>query len=468
MGTVTSSSNVQMGVIGLKPKAPHEKEAELAESIPQDVVEAIESVFLTRREDLLRALMQYYSISPGEKAKVIHKVYRLMIGVDFEPESGEARSQLPNEYGVTGNGLIVEHNTLQLVKQINAGTYGDIWQAKLNGVPIIVKTGSGPQQVSLLEEAILSILMGSPRMQACFEYYMKKFGVTGIDRYPFVEVGFIVRNNSLRKRRLLMGMENLQYSIMEFVARPELRCSEADFADILAQVLQVLYVAQEAFAFQHKDFKANNVMLIERSEPKTIERGIRGAKPAAFRSRFHVVFIDLGMSCTNLAGCGAPIFIENVNQVFRQAGVRCDNPSQDLMMFFISLIPYMGDMIMRNPGSRRFVSWWNAFLLPVEHLANQMDIRDVRHDTYQHLYNDQVLARAKSREVTPSKMFRRLLDIVHRLNGEEEAGGGRGQAERRDLRLGRGGRGHQAAYTHSPRQREKHFRPGRWGQYQTP
>ena len=407
-----NSSNVQT-----EPEIPHTEhnpQDGTFVGIPTAVVEHFKSAFLSRKQELVDAILNYYKGHPGAKRDLLREISKHMVRVCFDPQYRNV-SPLPliSFFGPVPAARLECRNTLLMDRTVAAGTYGEVWMARVNGHPVAVKISKGNGQQSLLEEAMLLILLTSSLSRACFEDHMRTLEVDGLTALPFPQVNFLVRNASVSKCKLMMGMQPLDLTIGDLVRRDS-SCTEDDFADVLAQLLQQLYMVQRVYGFQHKDMKFNNVMLQNRPTPVNVIRRIGRTGPSGmFFSRFEVVFIDLGTSCVSMNACGIDLQLENYNSFYDQTRILCTNRSYDLMLFFVSLIPYMPAFIARQQGGG-MTEWWQEVIKPVTDLAEMHNIVNINARSFLNVYNESMLSNMTSDDVCPEKLFFRLVTALNR------------------------------------------------------
>jgi hypothetical protein len=173
----------------------------------------------------------------------------------------------------------------------------------------------------------------------------------------------------------------------------------------------MLYMAQETFGFVHKDFKANNIMLIRRPQRIEIIRriGVDG-RPFAMSSAYTVVFIDLGTSCASLSACGVNVSIENINNTMQQSTILCSNRSFDCLQLLFTLIPMVPILFSHFAHPEKSAVWWENFVAPVNALARENGLPRIVHDSYLVLYNQAVFTGMKSDATQPQILFNRLME----------------------------------------------------------
>jgi hypothetical protein len=412
MGAI-NSSNVQTQA--RVPHAQHAQQDSTFVGIPTVVVEQFKSTFLSRKQELVDGILKYYKGHPSHKVELLRGITAHMVRVRFDPQDRDVSTlALISLYGPVPAARLECHNTLSMDRQVGSGTYGTVWMARVNGHHLAVKIGNGEEQQSLLEEAMLLVLLTSSLSRACFEGQMRALHVDGITALPFPQVNFLVRNASVRRCKLMMGMQPLDLTFQDMVIQGDPAYTEGDFADVLAQLLQQLYLVQKVYGFQHKDMKTDNVMLQRRPTPVNVIRRIGDMGPSGtFISRFEVMFIDLGSSCANMHKCGLDLQLENYNTFYDQAKVLCSNRSYDLMLFFVSLIPYMPGFIARQQGSG-MAEWWQEVIDPVVNLATAHGIDNIDTKSYLCVYNEHMLRDMKSDGVRPEVLFCRLVTAMNK------------------------------------------------------
>ena len=413
----SNSSNVQTRPDN--PQTQHTPEDSTFVGIPSVVVEHFKSAFLSRQQELLNAILNYYKGHPKDKNKLLREISKYMVRVRFDPHDQDMSPlTLISLFGPVPAARLECQNTLSMGRIVASGTYGEVWMAHVNGHPVAVKISKGREHQSLLEEAMLLVLLTSSLSRDCFERHARMLVVDGLTTLPFPQVNFLVRNASVLKYKLMMGMQPLDLTIRDLVLSEPSCCTEDDFADVLAQLLQQLYMVQQVYGFQHKDMKFNNVMLRRRSTPVNVIRRIGHEGPSSmFISRFEVVFIDLGTSCVSMNACGIDLQLENYNSFYDQTRILCANHSYDLMLFFVSLIPHMPAFIARQRGGS-MTEWWQEVIKPVMELATMHNIVDINASSFLDVYKESMLWHMKSDDVRPEKLFFRL---VTALNKRERA-----------------------------------------------
>lgn len=385
--------------------------------IPLDLEEHMKQTFLVTDASFVYSVQRYYRSDHMDREEMLRMVASEMIGVRFSPDTRTSSLSLVLPYatriGSIPGAYIERDNVLTMERAVAEGTFGEVWLAHINGYPIVVKIAKSGYQQSLLEEIMLTTLITSPRARQCYMYHVRSLNVEGLDRFPFGQVTFALKNTSVLGSNLMMGMERFDLTVFDLFDKPEHRGSEADLMDVLAQILQHLHVAQTTFGLQHKDLKSNNIMLVRRPVPVQVARRIGATGPfMTLCSTYQVVIIDLGASCANMSACGVNLRIENLNTAFDQSRVLCGNKSYDIIMLLISLIPTM-PRFFHTTGSPRIAAWWAEFIAPVVHLTGRADL--LGDDVLSLLYTERVLADLDSDNTHPDALFSRLLEIFQRL-----------------------------------------------------
>jgi len=383
----------------------------VAPAIPADLIQYFLSAFLSSDPDMGTAIQAYYASNTKDNLEGVRNMSRYMTSVNFIPADGRSTLELLNLFGPVPITRLERENTLQMERLLTQGTFGKVWVASINSHPIVVKVGRGRDQQGLLEEALLTLMITSDRARACFQHHVDTLGVTGVDRYPFPHINFVIKNGNTNKRKLMVGMEKFDVTLWDLVAKEDQKVEELDFVDILAQIFQMLYMAQETFGFVHKDFKANNIMLIRRPQRIEIIRriGVDG-RPFAMSSAYTVVFIDLGTSCASLSACGVNVSIENINDTMQQSTILCSNRSFDCLQLLFTLIPMVPILFSHFAHPEKSAVWWENFVAPVNALARENGLPKIVHDSYLVLYNQAVFTGMKSDATQPQILFNRLME----------------------------------------------------------
>jgi hypothetical protein len=111
--------------------------------------------------------------------------------------------------------------------------------------------------------------------------------------------------------------------------------------------------------------------------------------------------------------CGIDLQLENYNSFYDQTRILCTNRSYDLMLFFVSLIPYMPAFIARQQGGG-MTEWWQEVIKPVTDLAEMHNIVNINARSFLNVYNESMLSNMTSDDVCPEKLFFRLVTALNR------------------------------------------------------